>query len=120
VRCWFFLVLALAACDDASSNKQTDADRDRCQQYNGGDVASAVAACTRLLQADDVRLVRHVHAYNWRAQAFMELNEWERAKADFRKVLELDPSNTFAAQRIPYIEALQEFELHTGLPAMPK
>jgi predicted RNA polymerase sigma factor len=111
------LVVALSACDEPSINKQTVADRDRCQQYDGGNAASAVDACTRLLQADDDRLVRHVHAYSWRAQALMDLNEWERAKADFRKVLDLESTNTFAAQRIRHIEALQDYEQRTGSPA---
>jgi hypothetical protein len=47
----------------------------------------------------------------------MDLSEWERAKADFRKVLDLEPTYTFAAQRIRHIEALQEYELRTGSPA---
>jgi hypothetical protein len=120
MRPCLILALLLAACDAQSANKQTDADRDRCQQYNGGHVATAVAACTRLLQAHDGALVRHVHAYRWRAQAFIDLQEWERAKADFRKVLDLDPGDKFAAERIKWIEELQEYELRTGRPAMPK
>ena len=120
MRGWLVLVLALAACDPPAAERQTEADRDRCQQYDGSDAATAVAACTRLLQADDERLVRRVHAYNWRAQAFMDLNEWDRAKADFGKVLDLDPGNAFAAQRIRHIEALQDYERRTGSPAMPK
>jgi tetratricopeptide (TPR) repeat protein len=117
MRGWLVLVVALSACDGPSINKQAAADRDRCQQYDEGNATSAVDACTRLLHADDDRLVRHVHAYSWRAQALMDLSEWERAKADFRKVLDLEPTYTFAAQRIRHIEALQEYELRTGSPA---
>jgi hypothetical protein len=73
-RC-LILALLLVACDRQSPNAQTDADRDRCQQYGGGDIASAVAARTRLLQANEEHLVRHVHAYSWRAQAFIGLQK---------------------------------------------
>jgi hypothetical protein len=73
-----------------------------------------------LLQADDEHLVRHVHAYSWRAQTLIELQEWERAKADFRKVPDLDPVNRFAADRIRWIEELEEFELRARTPATAK
>jgi tetratricopeptide (TPR) repeat protein len=118
-RC-LVLVLLLAACGESSGNTQTAADRDHCLQYDIADAASAVDACTRLLQAPDARLLGHEHAYRWRALAFMDLREWERAKADFQKLLELDPSNTFAADRLRYIEALQSYELRTGSPAIAK
>ena len=113
---WLVLVVALNACDTPFTNRQTSADWDRCQQYNSGNATSAVDACTRLLRADDERLVRHVHAYNWRAHALMDLGEWERAKADFRKVIELEPSYIFAAQRIRHIEELQDYDLRNGVP----
>src|SRR5215510_7066633 len=117
IRGCLVFVVALSACDSPSINQQTSADWDRCQQYNDGNPASAVDACTRLLQADDDRLVRRVYAYNWRAHALMDLGEWERAKADFRKVIESEPSYTFAAQRIRHIEELQEYALRTSAPA---
>jgi tetratricopeptide (TPR) repeat protein len=110
------LTVVFSACDDPSINHQTSADWDRCQQYSDGNPASAVDACTRLLQADDDHLVRRVNAYNWRAHALMDLGEWERAKADFRKVIDLEPSYTFAAQRIQHIEDLQEYGLRIGAP----
>lgn len=116
MRRWLVFVVALSACNDPSIDQQQSADWDRCQQYNDGNPASAVDACTHLLQADDDRPVRRVHAYNWRAHALMDLGEWERAKADFRKVIELEPSNTFAAQRIRRIEELQEYELRISAP----
>ena len=112
------LLLALAACEKPT-NKQTDKDRDRCQQYDGSSAAVAVDTCTRLLQADDARLVRHVHAYSWRAQAFTELQQWDRAKADFRKVLELEPSYALATREIRRIEELREYELRTGSRPSP-
>jgi Tfp pilus assembly protein PilF len=116
MRSCFVLLLALAACEDPNIKKQTDADRDRCQQYHGSDAAAAIDACTHLVQADDDRLVRYLHAYSWRAQAFMELQQWEPARADFRKVLDLDPGNAFATRKIRQ----QEYELRTGSRAFPK
>jgi Tfp pilus assembly protein PilF len=100
MRSCLVLVLAIAACD-SPGKKQTAADRDRCQQYHALDAVAAVGACTRLLQANDDRLVRHDVARYWRALAFMELQEWEEAKADFRKVL-----NPGVAGRIRHIEEL--------------
>ena len=93
----------LASCGEVDEFAQSPADQHDCRHVDS-DPLKAIAACSRLIYANDERLMTEASARYHRGLAFEHYRDWQHAKEDYRQALKLNPSDSFAQQRLADME----------------
>lgn len=85
------LILGLLASPTALANQR---DRDTCE--NDDDLHVAIAACTRVINDKRESKGNRADAYYNRGYSYTDLEQYDRAIADFNQVLKIDPKDVDA------------------------
>jgi lipoprotein NlpI len=97
------VVLSCTACDDGETATQKGVDRQACLGSELRPV-DALTACSRFISTTNENAMPLSSAYYNRGVAFSELQEFQHARLDLEKSLDLEPKNHWARQRLQDIE----------------
>jgi tetratricopeptide (TPR) repeat protein len=89
-----------------------DADVKNCFSADDDRASERVGACTRVIESGKVDRRDLAGAYNWRAEAYRILKQYELALADYGRSIEINPDSVYAyANRAEVYRMQGKFEL---------
>ena len=91
------LAVALAAGHAMSTPALADQQSDVKACFSGNDTRAAerVTACTRVIESGKVSKRDLAGAYNWRAESYRILKQYDVALADYARSIELNPDSVY-------------------------